>query len=222
LPAVKPGGARFGAFRVSFSVFAINPELYLYFRAQNVVRYNQMTYLERMVCMAFLDLAKDRYSVRKFSGNPVEKEKIGLILQAGQLAPTACNNQPQHILIAESKEARSKIRKCTHSDFGAPVIFVVCYDRAVSWKRSYDGKDEGEVDAAIVTAHMMLEAADIGLGTTWVGSFDPDAVRREFSLPDSMVPVALLPTGYPAKDAAPSSHHAERKPLEQTVSFNCL
>jgi len=170
--------------------------------------------------MDFIELAARRYSVRKFSGKPVEKEKVDLILKAAQLAPTACNNQPQRILVLESESALAKLRQCTAYHFGAPLAFLVCCDTAASWKRSYDGDDSGVADASIVTTQMMLEAADLGLGTTWVGYFDPAKVRKEFNLPDGFVPVAILPTGYPAADSKPSANHSKRNAFEQMVWYD--
>jgi nitroreductase len=170
--------------------------------------------------MTFQQLAEERYSLRQFRETPVEKEKIDLILKAAQRAPTACNNQPQRILVLESPEAILKLRQCTPCHFGAPMAFLICYDSALSWKRPFDGKDSGEVDAAIVCTQMMLQAQELGLGTTWVGYFDPEATVKEFALPAHIVPVAFLPTGYPAQDAAPADLHYSRKPLSETVSYN--
>jgi nitroreductase len=170
--------------------------------------------------MDFEKLAQERYSVRKFSPKEVEREKLDQILNAGRLAPTACNYQPQRVLVASSGEALEKVLKSTHHHFGAPVILVICYDKNVSAKRTYDGADLGEADADIVTTHMMLQAADLGLGTTWIGGFDPKIVKEEFALPESYVPVALLPVGYPAEDAMPSPRHTEREPLQKTVFWN--
>ena len=161
--------------------------------------------------MAFLDLARDRYSVRKFSDKPVERDVLALILQAGRLAPTACNNQPQSILVLESAEALDKLKKCTPCHFGAPAALIICYDKNVSWKRPFDGKEHGDIDASIVCAHMMLAAAELGLGTTWVCHYDPDAVIREFAIPENLVPSSILPLGYPAADAKPAHLHSEEK-----------
>lgn len=170
--------------------------------------------------MNFSELAKSRFSLRKFSDKKVEQEKIDKILEAAQYAPTAVNFQPQKILVLTDEAALKKVNSCTKFGFDAPLNFLVCYDSTVSWKRGNDGKEEGEIDAAIVAAHMMLAAADIGLGTTWVGSFNPDDVREQFALPESYVPVAFLPTGYAAEDAQPSPKHTERKPLCETVFYN--
>lgn len=170
--------------------------------------------------MDFLDLAKERYSVRKFSDKKIEPATIELILEAGKLAPTACNFQPQRILVIDDEIGLIKLKRCTPYHFDAPFAMLICYDNTVSWKRKYDGKDGGDVDASIVTTHMMLEIANLGLGTTWVGSFDPDAIKEEFNLPENIIPVALLPIGYPAKDSQPSPNHEKRFDFDKTVFHN--
>ncbi len=78
--------------------------------------------------MDFLELAKERYSVRIYSDEPVEEEKINKILEAGRIAPTAHNNQPQRIYVIQSKEAREKVKKCTRFSFNAPIILLLCYN----------------------------------------------------------------------------------------------
>lgn len=88
--------------------------------------------------MDFLELAKERYSVRKFSDKKVEREKLDAILEAGRCAPTAVNYQPQRILVLESPEALEKLKGCTPYHFHAPLALLVCYDREASWKRSHD------------------------------------------------------------------------------------
>lgn len=167
----------------------------------------------------FLDLAAERYSVRKFESRPVEPEALDQILQAGYLAPTACNRQPQKILVLQTEESMEKLRKCTKCHFGAPAALLVCCDRNECWEREYDGRSSGEIDASIVATHMMLEAASLGVGTTWVMYFIPEAVREEFQIPEHIEPVALLVMGYPAPDAKPFPGHSQFRPLEETVAY---
>ncbi len=169
--------------------------------------------------MNFIDLAAARYSVRSFKQDPVSQEHIDSILRAGHLAPTGCNNQPQRILVIQSAEAMDKLRACTRCHFGAPMAMLVCYHKDECWTRKYDGESCGWVDASIVTTHMMLQAAEEGVGTTWVMHFDPFAVRKEFGLDDALVPVALLVMGYPAEDCAPNPLHHQARPMEELVSF---
>lgn len=170
--------------------------------------------------MDFLSLAKERYSCRAFLKKKVEKEKIEKILEAGRVAPTAVNFQPQRILILDDEEKLSRLKECTKYGWGAPMVMIVCYDKNVSWKRKYDNKDEGIIDASIVTTHMMLEVQDLGLGTTWIGSFDPKKVREIYKIPENFEIIALLPIGYPAEDAKPSDAHDKRNSMEEMVYWN--
>ncbi len=170
--------------------------------------------------MDFIKLAKERYSVRKFAAKKVEEEKVAQILEAGRCAPTAEKSRPMRIMDIASGASVAKLRNCTPYHFNAPLALLVCYDKTASWKRSYDGCDMGVVDASIVAAQMMLEAASLGLGTTWVGHFDPAAVRTAFELPEYIEPVAILPTGYPHESAKPSHLHEDRLRLDDTVFYN--
>ena len=137
--------------------------------------------------MDFAKLSAERYSLRKYSDRPVEAEKLALILESGRNAPTAHNNQPQRIFVLQSPEALEKADACMGSHFHPPVILAVAYDPAVSWHREHDGKDHGEIDAAIVATQMMLQAADLGLGTTYVGMFDPEKLKEDCGAAGSVV-----------------------------------
>ncbi|MDR0376981.1 MAG: nitroreductase family protein [Spirochaetaceae bacterium] len=169
--------------------------------------------------MNFDVLSVKRYSVRKFDPAPVEPEKLARILEAGRIAPTAANKQPQRILVVTQTEGLAKIDRSTPCRFGAPLVLVVCYDKNECAARQYDGEPSGWVDASIIATHMMLQAADIGIGSTWVMHFDPAVTREEFSLPENLVPVAMLVMGRPAPDAAPADRHTIRHPLEKIVYF---
>lgn len=167
--------------------------------------------------MDFIKLAEERFSVRKFSDRQVEQEKLDVILRAGQVAPTACNNQPQRVYVLQSHEALEKLQKCKMSHFGETLAILICVDTKACWKREYDGKTSGDIDAAIVTTHMMLAAQELGIGSTWVMHFIPEAIRAEFEIPDHEEPVSLLVMGYAAADAKPSVLHTQKKSLKETV-----
>lgn len=167
----------------------------------------------------FLSLAEQRYSVRKFAKKQVEQTALERILRAGQVAPTACNRQPQRIFVLRSADAMDRLRRCTSSHFDAPMALLVCYDRDECWTRGYDGQDSGWVDASIVATHMMLEAYSQGVGSTWVMHFDPDALRSEFALQADLIPVAVLVMGYPADDVQASPMHAQIKAMDATVKY---
>lgn len=145
--------------------------------------------------MNFIEIAKKRYSVRNYSGKKVEKEKLDKILQAAHVAPTAANLQPVHLIAVESKEGLEKISKGANI-YNAPLAIIVCADHNKAWVRPFDQKQTGDIDAAILTDHMMLEATELGLGTVWVCYFQPDVIRKEFDLPDNLEPINILVMAY--------------------------
>ena len=168
--------------------------------------------------MNFYELARSRYSVRKFKADNIEEEKLNLILEAGRVAPTACNFQPQKIYVAKSNEAMEKFRQCTKCHFDAPLGFIVCYDESQSFVGK-DGRQFGVLDASIVTTYMMLKATELGLGTTWVGLFDAKLAQQLFNLPQNVVPLAFLPTGYAKDGCEPNPRHFDNKPLDETTKW---
>ncbi len=170
--------------------------------------------------MDFLKLAQERYSVRSFQPQPVEENTLKQILKAGHLAPTACNLQPQRILVLPTLEDTKRLANCTKCHFDAPSALLICYEKDECWKRKYDGKPSGEIDASIVATHMMLAAASLGVGSTWVMHFDPAAMRKEFQIPETIEPVALLVMGYPAEDAEPYPGHSQFRPMEETLIYH--
>lgn len=171
--------------------------------------------------MEFLKLIEERYSCRNFAEKIVEKEKIEKILEAAKLAPTARNIQPQKILVLTEKEELNKLSECTQYGWNASTFMIIFYDKSISYKRDkYDNKEFGEIDTSIITTHMMLEAQDLGLGTTWIGSFDPQKLVEIYDVPTNWVPVAILAIGYPADDAKPSVLHSQRKELDEFVYWN--
>ena len=169
--------------------------------------------------MDFLQLAKTRYSERKYLDKPVEKEKLDKILEAGRVAPTAANLQPQRIIVIQEETGMEKVKKAANT-FGAPLVLIVCADHDQAWKRPLDQLNTTHIDASIVTDHMMLEATGLGLGSVWVCYFKADVLKKEFDIPESVEPVNILVVGYPAGEgASPDRHDKMRKPLKQLVSY---
>lgn len=161
--------------------------------------------------MDFLELAQQRFSVLEYTRQAVEQEKIDLILKAALAAPTACNRQPQRILVINDDESRRKLNNVVPSKDYVPVAFLVCYDKDECWLRPQDCKLSGDIDASIVATHMMLAMTDLGLGSIWVMYWDPDKMKIEFHLGENIEPVALLIAGYKAENAHPRKGHLESK-----------
>ena len=170
--------------------------------------------------MEFLELARNRYSERSFDSKKVEEEKLYKILEAGRIAPTACNYQPQRFYVLKSEEALNKLKGFTRMVYGAPIVLLVCYDRNQSWKNSvksfgedYDG---GEMDACIVGTQMMYAATELGLGTLWARGFNTKEVHDAFNLPENIVVSFILDLGYPAENSV--NKHTPRRELSETVT----
>lgn len=190
--------------------------------------------------MDFRDISKMRVTVRKFDPRPVEKEKLDLILEAGRWSPTAVDFQPQRILVLRTPERLDLVRQfctfgfdqkyadlaeeCGAADrsknvyyYGAPLVFLVCWDKTVCWTHPQNGQSSGSTDATIVTTHMMLEAASLGLGTVWISYFDHDKARALLGIPEHYEINGMLYVGYPSKDFTPNPKMSgKRYPIAHT------
>lgn len=167
--------------------------------------------------MSFIDLAMKRYSVRNYKDTLVEKEKILQVLEAGRLAPSAVNFQPVHFIVITDNRIKNKVAEAYPREWfkKAPVIVAVCGDHSQSWKRR-DGKDFCDIDIAIAVDHMTLAAADLGLGTCWVGAFDAEKCHKVLELPDNLEVIALMPIGYPYDNEV---QEKKRKSINDIVSW---
>ena len=123
--------------------------------------------------MDFIEIAKKRYSVRSYKDKKVEEEKLQKILEAAHVAPTAANLQPVRLIVVQSSEGLAKIGKGANL-YGAPLAVIVCADHGKAWVRPFDKKQTTDIDASILTDHMMLQATESGLGSVWICYFKPD------------------------------------------------
>jgi len=164
--------------------------------------------------MDFSELVKKRYSVRAYKPDPVEDDKLATILEAARLAPTAANRQAFRIIVVRTKGREEDLRRVYGRDWfvRAPLVIAVCAVPGEAWVRR-DGWSAAETDATIVTTHIILAAADLGLGTCWIANFDPAAAREVLGLSEGVVPVAFTPLGYPADAPQPK----KRKPVAGLV-----
>ncbi len=169
--------------------------------------------------MEFEQLIRERYSVRKYRSDPIGEETLTRILEAGNVAPTGVNAQPQRIYVLKSPEALKKIRSLTRCAFDAPVVLLIACNEDEMWKNPFEaGVSAGQQDVSIVATHIMLAAWNLGVGSCWVNYFPNSKVAAAFSLPGNERPVLLMPLGYPAEDAKPSRAHFDKKLLARTVT----
>ena len=161
--------------------------------------------------MDFLKLASDRFSCRKFDDKLVEQDKIDKIIASALLAPTAVNLQPFKIFQTDDIE---KLKKATPFTFEAKTFLIIGADANRAYVRKFDNKNFAQIDATIVSTHIMLEIQDLGLGTTWVGHFDEKILKQEFPQLQNYEIVAIFPIGYIASDVQISNFHNKSKSKE--------
>ncbi len=167
--------------------------------------------------MEYQKLIEKRYSVRAYRKDPVEKWKIEKILQAARLAPSAANRQPYRIILINTLQRQDELRKIYDVDWfvQAPVVICICGIKSQAWTRN-DGKNHADIDCAIAMDHMILAAADLGLGTCWICAFDVENAKKILKLPEGVEPVAFTPLGYPVD----LSKEKKRKKLEEIVCYD--
>ncbi len=166
--------------------------------------------------MDFGELIRKRYSVRAYRPDPVEDEKLAQVLEAARLAPTAANRQPFQLIVIHTAGRERELRRIYNSKWfvEAPIVICACGLPKEGWIRQ-DGLNYTMVDVAIAMDHLILAAAELGLGTCWIGAFNPEAAREVLGLPDDVEPIAFTPLGYPADQPRPK----KRKPLEELVRY---
>ena len=167
----------------------------------------------------FLKLSESRFSVREYSQKPIEQEKINALLRVAQLSPTAANKQPQKIYIITKEEDKEKLKTVTKYTFDAPMFFLVCCDKDKAWKHKTEEYYSTEIDGSIVATNIMLEAHDLGLGSVIVRSFQTQKLKELFGLSENMIPIVLLPIGYPKENTKPKESHFQRKNIEEIVEY---
>ncbi|NOZ60213.1 MAG: hypothetical protein GXO74_00880 [Calditrichaeota bacterium] len=177
-----------------------------------------------------IELIRSRRSIRKYQDKPVEREKIISCLEAARLAPSAENVQPwRFIVIDEPKILKnftdyvfSGIYAPTKFAKKAPVIVVVLARLDLIANRigkQIQGIHYYFIDIGIAGEHFVLRAHELGLGTCWIGWFNPRRARKFFKIPKKYKIVSLMSVGYPAQEKGPVT---KRRDLNEIVFFNGL
>lgn len=168
-----------------------------------------------------LQIIRKRSSVRAFTPQPVERDKLEYVMEAARLSPSAVNFQPWCILVLREEDSRSQIQSCYERDWfkTAPVYLLLCGDHSQSWIRKSDGKDHCDMDVAIAAEHICLAAACLGLGTCWVCNFDTKKCRELFNLPENIEPEVIIPIGYPTDTDVFVETTKKRKALIDIVKW---
>lgn len=168
---------------------------------------------ERQEAMDFFDLIQRRHSVRLFTSQPVDEQKLQAILEAANRAPSAGNLQAYEIyLVTDPARLRLLAGAALGQEFvsQAPVALVFCSNPARS-VRKYGQRGTALYclqDATIACTFAHLAAVALGLASVWVGAFDDDAVRTAINVGDNLLPVAILPIGYPGEQPKRTSRRS--------------
>ncbi|OGS19230.1 MAG: hypothetical protein A2219_08160 [Elusimicrobia bacterium RIFOXYA2_FULL_50_26] len=172
-------------------------------------------------------LIAGRRSVRNYRPQEVEKDKMTRVLEAARLAPSACNAQPWRFAAVTKPEARKKLIEeglggvMVPNNWAktAPAFIVVCSDTKFithTLAEKVQGVQYHLIDIGIACEHLVLKAAELGLGTCYIGWFNAKNVSRCLNLPGSWKPECLITLGYPAEPESPST---PRKPLDEITKF---
>ncbi|MBF0433009.1 MAG: nitroreductase family protein [Fibrobacteria bacterium] len=172
--------------------------------------------------MKFIDLVKTRKSVRKYTDRPVSRENIDICLDAARLAPSACNSQPWSFVVVDDKDTKDKLAEAASSGIyrmntfikTAPVIIVV-----ITEKSKYVARLGGTIrnvkynliDVGIACDHLTLQAAELGLGTCYLGWFHEKSVKKILGIPNSKKLDLIISLGYPEN---PELKTKLREPLD--------
>ncbi len=171
--------------------------------------------------MEYTELIRIRESVRSYDPDrTVPAKVISKILDAGRLAPSACNNQPWRFLVISSPEMLKKVKNCYRREWlaNAPHILVIIGYKDKAWVRNYDGYNSLETDVAIAMTHIILAATNEGVGTCWIAAYDPALLREALDLDENRVVYSITPLGY-QKAGYKKPETKNRIPLEEISEY---
>jgi nitroreductase len=167
----------------------------------------------------FLDLVAKRKSIRSFKNIDIEKEKLDYVLEAFRQAPSAKNLQPWKLVVVTDEVIRRELVPACKNQASiseAPVVIVACAKEEEAYGVMGGYMNSFPIDIGISFEHIMLAAAEQGLGTCWIGAFNEKDVKEVIGVPENVRVVALTPIGYPNEPG----RERNRKPIQEIVSYN--
>jgi len=165
--------------------------------------------------MEFMEVVRQRRSVRQYRPDPVPSEKIDYVLEAARLAPSWANGQCCTFLVVSDPRVKHELAQAGNEWIEqAPVIIVACADPKLSGVKN--DQPYYLLDVGIAMEHLVLAATEQGLGTCWVGWFSEDRARAALGVPDGVRAVASTPLGFPNEEPAARP----RKSLAELVRVN--
>jgi nitroreductase len=166
--------------------------------------------------MEVMDAIKGRRSVRKYSAKEIEEEKLGRVLEAARMSPSAINAQNWHFIVVRDQEKLQLLMEAANGQphvGQAPAAIVAC---ATSRRVMNCGQPTDTVNVSIAMSYMILEAYELGLGTCWLGNFFEEKVKKVLDIPEEVTVIAMTPIGYPAEEPEQKG----RKEISEIVSYD--
>ena len=164
--------------------------------------------------MDFIELVKKRYSVRAYKSTAIEDEKLKYILETARMAPTGSNQQAFQLIVAHTKGREEELRPIYDKDWFVQAPIIICACATTSQGQAYnEGRSYRNV--GIVMDHLILAATNLGLGTCWVGAFNPKAAREILGLPKEANPIVFATVGYSDDEPRPKV----RKSIDELVRY---
>jgi nitroreductase len=175
----------------------------------------------------FLELIKSRQSDRKYSSINIEREKLERIIEAGRMAPSACNAQPWKFIVVTEQSLISQLAEAANAKLlgmngfvnQAPALIVIIREQANFSSKvgaTIKNKDYSLIDIGIATQNICLQARAEGIGSCIMGWFDEKKVRAILGIPKTKRVELIVSLGY----SESQQREKRRKPPEETVSYN--
>jgi nitroreductase len=175
----------------------------------------------------FMDIIKGRRSIRRFQAKEIPEDDLNTILEAVRWAPSWANTQCWEVVAVKDPSIKQRLQEILSAAnpakkavIEAPVVVVLCGRRGVSG--CYSGRPETKLgdwfmyDVGLATQNLCLAAHALNLGTVIIGSLGHDAAKKILDVPEGYEVVALIPVGYPAREAKQS----HRRQISEFVHYN--
>jgi nitroreductase len=166
--------------------------------------------------MTIFEAIRKRYSCRAYIDKPIEKEKLDQIFEAARLAPSAKNLQDWRFVVVSDKDKKVQVAESTNHPevFGKAAVLIAACSNSNYIMRC--GQPVASIDVAIALEHICLQATELGLATCWIGSFEPEKVRKVLGIPQDIAVIELMALGYPTDKAKKPS----REPIDNIVCYD--
>lgn len=167
--------------------------------------------------MDLFEVIEKRRSIRRFKPDPVAREDLKKILEAGRLAPSGGNRQPWYFVVVRALDTKRALSIAANNQkfiADANTVIVALGKPRTTTKLPYklsSTRIPHKQDPMIAIEHMILAATALGYGTCWIGAFNENEVRRILKIPENLAVIALLPVGIPDESPPPRP----RKPFKE-------